>query len=247
MKNTFVAAAALAAIGATVPGAAYADLAFNVGGVTDYRYRGISQTRGMGAVQGGVDYSHASGAYAGLWASTIRWVQDAGGNADIEVDLYGGYKGSVTTWLSYDVGGLAYVYPANQLKSVTGADANTVELYAAVTAGPVTLKGSYAVTDTFGNPNSDGSFYLEGAATFELLGGLMLTPHAGWQRIEGPNKGPGSYVDLSLAVSKDLGNGWTVSATGIANKRIDGDFYTSPRNGQRLGGAAIVFGAKYNF
>lgn len=247
MKKSFLAAAAVAALGAAVPGAAFADLAFNIGGVTDYRYRGISQTRNMGAVQGGVDYSHASGAYAGAWASTIRWIQDAGGNADIEVDLYGGYKGSATSWLSYDVGGLYYFYPNNQLKSVTGADANTFEVYAAVTLGPATFKGSYALTDTFGNPNSDGSFYLDASATFELLGGLMLTPHAGWQRIEGPNKGPGSYVDYSVALSKDLGNGWLISATGIANKRIDGAFYSSPRNGKPLGAAQLVLGAKYNF
>lgn len=246
MKRSVLAAAALAALGTAVPGAAFAELAFNVGGVTDYRYRGISQTREIGAIQGGVDYSHASGAYAGAWASPIRWIQDAGGNADIEIDLYGGFKGEIVKSLSYDVGALYYLYPKNELKAVTGADANTLELYAAVSWGPATVKGSVAVTDTFGNPNSDGSFYLEGAVNLPLLNGLTLTPHLGWQRIEGPNQGPGSYVDGSIAVSKDF-DGWLVSLTGIATRKIDGAFYSSPYNGRFLGKATLVLGAKYNF
>jgi hypothetical protein len=44
--------------------------------VTDYRYRGISQTKLKPAVQGGVDYA-AGGFYVGAWASTIKWIKDA--------------------------------------------------------------------------------------------------------------------------------------------------------------------------
>ena len=53
--------------------------AFNVGAVTDYRYRGISQSRLLPAAQGGVDFSHKSGFYLGAWASTIRWLKDIPG------------------------------------------------------------------------------------------------------------------------------------------------------------------------
>ena len=66
--------------------------AFNVGAVTDYRYRGISQTRLEPALQGGADFAHKSGFYVGTWASSIKWIKDAGGDADAEVDIYGGYK-----------------------------------------------------------------------------------------------------------------------------------------------------------
>src|SRR5687767_7899350 len=59
-------------------------LSFNVGAVTDYRYRGISQSRLKPALQGGVDYTHGSGFYVGAWASTIKWIKDAGGDADVE-------------------------------------------------------------------------------------------------------------------------------------------------------------------
>ena len=47
--------------------------------VTDYRYRGISQSRLKPAIQGGADVSHKSGVYIGTWASSIRWVEDGGG------------------------------------------------------------------------------------------------------------------------------------------------------------------------
>src|SRR5688500_11382116 len=83
---------------------------FNVGAVTDYRYRGISQSRKKPALQGGADFSHKSGFYVGTWASTIKWIKDAGGDANVEVDLYGGYK---TTFggVGFDVGVLRYLYP----------------------------------------------------------------------------------------------------------------------------------------
>ena len=72
-------------------------LSYNIGVVTDYRARNISQSRLKPAAQGGIDFSHKSGAYVGAWASTIQWVRDAGGQSDLELDIYGGYKGTVGT------------------------------------------------------------------------------------------------------------------------------------------------------
>ena len=82
-------------------------LAYNVGVVSEYRYRGITQSHFKPALQGGVDYSDKSGFYAGAWASTIRWISDnqtadgQGADGPLEVDLYGGYKwsmGDVVMW-----------------------------------------------------------------------------------------------------------------------------------------------------
>ena len=49
----------------------------NVALVSNYLYRGISQTGGKPALQGGFDYAHASGFYAGVWGSSISWLSDA--------------------------------------------------------------------------------------------------------------------------------------------------------------------------
>src|SRR6478736_2645488 len=79
---------------------------FNVGGVTEYRYRGLSQSGMKPALQGGADFAHKSGFYLGTWGSTIKWIKDAGGDAPVEIDIYGGYKGTAGDF-GYDVGVLS--------------------------------------------------------------------------------------------------------------------------------------------
>lgn len=224
---------------ATLPTASYAQLAFNAGVFTDYRYRGISQTRLKPAVQAGVDFA-AGGLYIGAWASSIKWIKDFGGDASVEVDLYGGYKGEISKELTYDVGVLTYQYPSNKLSPST----NTTEIYGALTYGPVTAKYSHALTNTFGAVDSKNSYYLDLSATFDL-GFATLVPHVGYQKIAGPLDGVASYTDYSLTLSKDF-SGLVVSAA-IVSTNADKGFYSSPVNGKELGKAGLVLGVKYNF
>lgn len=239
MKKTILSLAVALAAG-TLPAVATADLAFNVGAVTDYRFRGISQTRLKPAIQGGVDWSQGP-FYAGLWASSIKWIKDFGGDADVEVDLYGGFKGTIVEGLSYDVGVLTYQYPSNKLNP----SANTTELYGGMTFGPATLKYSHAVTDTFGNPDSENSYYLDLSATFDLGDGYLLTPHIGYQKIKGPLADPASYTDYAVTVAKDF-SGVLVSLSVIGTD-ADKGFYASPVNGKFLGKSTVVLGAKFSF
>lgn len=59
------------------------EVAFNVGVATEYRFRGVSQTRNDPSVQGGADYvNNPTGLYAGIWASSIKWIKDAGGGGN---------------------------------------------------------------------------------------------------------------------------------------------------------------------
>lgn len=90
----------------------------NVMLASEYLYRGIAQTRGKPAIQGGFDYAHPSGFYVGTWGSSISWIGDtypAGTSASLELDIYGGYKGTITGDLGYDVGVLTYNYPGKYL------------------------------------------------------------------------------------------------------------------------------------
>jgi uncharacterized protein (TIGR02001 family) len=105
--------------------------------VTDYRFRGVSLSGGDPAIQGGVTVSHTSGVYAGTWASSI----DDGGTdifGDAEVDLFGGWSGSVAEGVGLDVGLLYYAYPGN----AKGVDAEFFEPYATLSGqlGPVQAK-----------------------------------------------------------------------------------------------------------
>jgi uncharacterized protein (TIGR02001 family) len=228
------AAAALAPVAAS----AADGFSFNVGAVTDYRYRGLSQSRLEPAVQGGADFTQG-GFYAGAWASTIKWTKDSGGGGDVEVDLYGGYKGSVNQDLSFDVGALTYQYPGNKLDEVGGFDdATTYEVYGAMTFGPVTAKYSHSVSNLFGNPDSKNSGYADLSGSFEWEG-LSLVPHIGYQDIKGPN-GNFSYTDYSFTVSKDF-NGLVVSGALIGTD-IDINL-----GGANIGKPTFVLGVKYNF
>ena len=232
--------ACAAALALAAPSITYADVAFNVAAFSDYRYRGISQTRLKPALQGGVDYSNGP-VYLGAWASNIKWIKDFGGDANIEIDLYGGLKGELSKELTYDIGVLTYQYPSNKLSP----SANTTEIYGALTYGPATLKYSHALTNTFANADSKNSYYLDLSATFDVGGGLIVTPHIGYQKIKGPFAGPGSYSDFALTLSKDF-SGLVVSGA-LVGTDADKVFYASPVNGKELGKTSLVVGVKYNF
>jgi uncharacterized protein (TIGR02001 family) len=221
-------------------------LSFNAGVVTDYRYRGISQTRLKPAVQGGLDFAHKSGFYLGAWASTIKWIEDSGGpDGKVELDLYGGYKGELAKGLAYDVGVLRYEYVGNTLSSSTlasYANANTTEVYGALTAGVFTAKYSRSLTNLFGNINSKGSQYLDLSATFDLGDGWTLTPHVGRQLVK--NSPTYHYTDYSLTVAKDLGKGLTASLMAV-----DTNAQVTPYTwgGKYVGKSGVVAGVKYSF
>ena len=251
MKKSLLAlSVALAAT--ALPTLALADdgLAFNVGAVSDYRYRGISQSRLKPAVQGGVDFTKG-GLYLGTWASTIKWVKDAGtlsgvdaGNANVEIDIYGGVKGEISKGLAYDIGGLYYWYPGNKYSKVPGgASADTFEIYGALSYGVFTAKYSHSLTHAFGTNNSRGSGYLDLSATFDIGNGMTLIPHFGRQEIR--HYGHLAYNDYALTLAKDLGNGVSLSAA-MVGTNADKSAFVTP-SGKFTGKNALVVGAKYSF
>jgi uncharacterized protein (TIGR02001 family) len=218
----------------TAPAEPVSTLSYNVGAVSDYRYRGISQSRLQPALQGGVDYADKSGFYVGAWGSTIKWIKDAGGDANVEVDLYGGYKGAVGD-VAYDVGFLRYEYPSNKLST----NANTNEVYGAVTYGLFTAKYSHAISNLFGAPDSKNSYYLDLSANFDLGSGYTLTPHAGRQSVK--NAPASSYNDYSVTLAKDLGNGLSASAMLVDTTT------TYVLGGKDMAKSGVVVGLKYAF
>lgn len=100
-----------------LPGAARADDApafaysFNIGGYSDYRFRGVSQTADTPAVQGGVDLTYGIG-YFGLWGSRLDFGKNPIGQelANTELDIYGGIK-PVLGPVTFDIGVIYYDYP----------------------------------------------------------------------------------------------------------------------------------------
>ena len=222
------------------PAPAANTLAFNVGLTTDYRYRGISQSRLKPAVSAGADYTHASGLYVGTWLTTIRWIKDGGGDAPVEWDVYGGYKNTLgSTGIGYDVGVLRYQYPRNRL----AVSANTTEIYGALTYNVFTAKYSHSLTNLFGFADSKNSGYLDLSANLDLGEGWSVVPHVGRQWIR--HNGASSYTDYGVTLNKDFGNGLSASVA-LIGTNADKALYVTP-SGKFTGKTMLVAGVKYSF
>ncbi len=210
-------------------------VSYNLGVTSDYVFRGISQSRNKPAFSAGVDYSHApSGFYAGAWASTISWVNDAtnrgtypNANTPYELDLYGGVKGAITGDFTYDVGAIYYYYPGHKLGKAPNA--NTTEIYGKLGYGPAYFKVNYSIGDTLWTADKAGSYYLDAGADFPVMDGLTFNVHAGYFSFKNGNNAPAAsdynYSDWKVGVTKDFGNGLTgaLAATGTNATNIKAD------------------------
>jgi uncharacterized protein (TIGR02001 family) len=111
-----VSAALLAGFGATAA-QAFDDISGNIALVSDYRFRGISQTGEDAAVQGGFDASFEPGFYIGTWASSVDFGDlppGAGSFGTMEIDYYAGWSGPIgDTDFAIDVGYAYYQYPGD--------------------------------------------------------------------------------------------------------------------------------------
>jgi len=210
---------------------------FSAAVVSDYRYRGISQTRLEPALQGGFDYAHnPTGFYAGTWLSTVKWARDAGGGGDVEWDVYGGKRGQLGADLSYDAGVLAYVYPSNGLAHVGGfANANTTEVYGQLGYGPAYIKYSHSVTNLFGFVDSKNSGYVDLGVSIEAGEGYMVNLHAGHQNVK--HNGAASYSDWKIGATRDFGV--ATGALAVIGTNAGKTAYASPANGKFLGKTAL--------
>ncbi|MCF7985534.1 MAG: TorF family putative porin [Thiohalocapsa sp.] len=116
----------------------------NIGAVSNYMWRGTSQTGDQPAIQGGLDAGHESGFYAGTWVSNVDFGDDG---ASYELDLYTGFGGAINDDFSYDISAIYYAYP-------DGRDSDFAELGASGTFKWFTLGLAYTV---YGE-NDDGLF-----------------------------------------------------------------------------------------
>lgn len=258
LQKTAIAAAisglfAPAAFAQATPAPAASPVTANVTVVSDYRFRGISQSNFKPAIQGGFDYAHESGFYIGNWNSSISWLSDGvpGASAPIEMNFYGGFKKElIAPGFASDFGVLQYAYPTSGFPLT---NPNTTELYAAqnFTAGALTgfVKFSYALTNTFGWANSTGSYYPDLTVNYDTgIWGVGLNAHVGYQYIAGnnaagvSNSSTLSYADWKIGLTKDFGGGLSGSIAYIDTnaKKIDGVYaYFSPQ-GKNLGGATGI-------
>lgn len=220
----------------------------NVTLTSDYVFRGITQTFGDPAIQGGFDYAHPTGFYVGTWASNVssKSFNDGG----LELDIYGGYAGSITDDFGYNVGLIQYIYPGAETATTPSEDYDTVEAYAGVTYKFFNLKYSATLTDYFGtnentgtpaNGDSKGSDYVEANINYELMNKFMLGLHVGHQRVE--NYGHLDYTDYKIGVSKELAG----LNFGLAYTSTDADSATYTVSGKDISDDTFIVSVSKTF
>jgi uncharacterized protein (TIGR02001 family) len=239
---TLSVAAALAAPGLVAAQTAASPVTGNMAIVSDYRFRGISQTFELPAIQGGLDYAHESGIYIGNWNSSVSGLSFTD-TAGIEMDFYGGFKKSFGD-IGFDIGLLQYYYPG--AKNGAGEEYDTLEGYIGASWKWLSVKYSHAFSDFFGFTNSDGSGYLDLGFTMEVAPKLNLVAHYGMQTIK--NADAFEYNDWKLGVTYDLA-GWILGAAYI-DTDADSTLY-SLTNAQGktkdLGGSTVVLSIMKTF
>ena len=180
---SFVAATALPALGTAAEPTPEHTLTGNVGLYSQYVFRGLTQTDRDPAIQGGFDYAHSSGLYAGTWASNISWLRDGGAyrsGGSLEWDFYGGWKPTYGDF-TFDIGTLYYWYPGNAAFAAPGAVSNpkadTWEVYGGVGWKWLSAKFSYSLMNkTFAVRDSSGTWYLDLTATVPLGERVTMVP-----------------------------------------------------------------------
>ena len=191
--------------------------------VTDYRFRGLSLSGGDPAIQGSINLNHSSGFYVGTWASSL---EDSPVYGNMEIDVYGGWTGEVTSGLTADAGLVYYVYPNGKV-----GDGNYFEPYASLstTFGPATAKVGVAYAWKQNSLGGDDNLYVY----TDLGAGIPDTPisvsaHLGYTdgalspkllTLESTDGGFDYSVGATYNITKNLSAG--VSYIGVEGNSID--------------------------
>jgi len=189
----------LAALQAT-PSMVSAEVSANVSAASNYLFRGVTQTDGATAIQGGLDYEHASGFYAGGWGSNV----DFGDGTSYELDLYAGYSGAVDD-IGYDVGYVYYAYPDAPDSIDFG------EIYGELSYGIAALGFAYtANSDASGEGLFvEGDIYYYLSASVPLQNDYSAGVTVGYYDFTDDGKvsvGEANYSHAAVNVTKDAGD-----------------------------------------
>ncbi|AKH43187.1 uncharacterized protein (TIGR02001 family) [Altererythrobacter atlanticus] len=234
--------------------------------VSDYRFRGVSQTDKEAAIQGGISVSHDSGFYVGTWASNLAgWGTFSGSN--MELDIYGGYATEISDGLTMDVGVTWFMYPG-------GSDTTDfAEAFASLSGqlGPANLAVGVnyapkqeALANVSNTPQSNGqkqdNLYLWTDAETGLPGTpVTLRAHLGYSD-GNPGLGPngtsiaptGDYFDWSLGADVaagplTLGISYVDTSISAADAAYLQPGFSSTKDGSSIAGSTVVFSVSAGF
>ncbi|MFC5436920.1 TorF family putative porin [Rhodanobacter umsongensis] len=226
MRALAIAMFAAALVPGLASGMPASSITGNVALTSDYLFRGLTQSWGRPAIQGGADYAGPNGFAAGFWGSSISERSYPGGA--MELDLYASYGQAINRDWSWRAGLYAYVYPGANLDraGLASRSFNTVEANVALSWKQFTLKYSRALTDYFAvdteqgyRSDSRGTSYLQLDAAFPLNDAWSLALHAGHTHytttlvapLAKGERDPG-YSDVGATLKYQVATRWSLSA-----------------------------------
>lgn len=237
MRTLVIATLAAALVPGLANGMPASNITGNVAVTSDYMFRGLTQTWGRPAIQGGADYANPNGFAAGFWSSSISGRSYPGGV--MELDLYASYGQAINRDWSWRAGIYGYAYPGANLDQagLPSRSLDTVEANAALTWKQFTLKYNHSLTDYFGvdteqgyRGDSKGTGYLQLDATFPLGGAWGLALHAGCTHysitlvtpLANGARAP-DYRDVGATLKYQVATHWSLSA--VLTYATNADFY----------------------
>lgn len=263
MKNYLLAAIAAGwlACAAAAPAADWTTTG-NVTLVSDYIFRGISQTQHRPTWQMGLEAAHASGWYVGTFGSGVSNAAYTN-SSGAEIDLYGGWRGDFGAAGNVDLGVVTYWYPGARYVGGDGATIHfhTQELKAAYNYGTFNVTGWVSPdTSWFGiayDPNTGerrdtaGTAYVEANWNPALADALTLNLHVGAQRFQGV--GAYDFDDAKIGLTYVIGH-WSLAAAVTHNDgRVTQDgkpvwtFFDADGTGRNVAGTRALLTAAYGF
>ncbi|MHB8921734.1 MAG: TorF family putative porin [Halothiobacillus sp.] len=221
--------------------------------VSDYRFRGISQTFKKPAAQVGINLGLPAGFYAGFWGSNVSGIQYLNGN--LESDWFAGYTYHVSDDLALDVGGIYVYYPAAYYMSgMDKINYNTLEWHVAATYKWLTAKYNITSSNFYGAIGSKGSAYYQLDANYPLTDSLTLNAHVGHQKVKGAGNDIYDNTDWLLGATYTMPTGtfapgWAVSLAYVDTNAKKGPYTYSDSNGTSkfLGGPTAVLSVSKSF
>lgn len=142
LKIVLISAALTTSVSVTQQVFAKDPVSANVALTTNYIFRGVTQNNEDPALQGGFDYEHTSGFYAGVWGSNV----DFGGDESTEIDFYAGYGFELGS-VALDFGVISYKFFGGDAAS----DSDIEEIYAGISYAGFGLTYSAGLDDAEDN------------------------------------------------------------------------------------------------
>lgn len=239
--------------------------------VSDYIFRGQTQTWGKPALQLGLEANHQSGFYAALWGSNVTsdWLP----GASLEADISAGFRKKIFNQVEMDIGGTYIYYPGANFSQIPNAHfpnakINSFETYLNLRQDFWAVKIGYMPTQYFGwnasntavgpsfagNPQAGvtgdtrGAYYYSANINDEVLS-LNLGAELGHQVI--PNTVDLDWSWYKFSASKIFADGWVLGAfyTGTFGSRAYEHFVSldSPNKTRNIDTSKLVLTLTKNF